>query len=141
MITLLYVDADPELSRFVYRIFEDSGNISVVLAESGEEALVRSARHPFDVIISDFYLPGINGIQLLQILRSRGISAPFIFFTHNFTTPLKGTAYPAAVFRFNGRNGLEKKQIMKLLRLIYWAVVSHVTEYPFIDREELLHDT
>ncbi len=46
--------------------------------EEGRDALRTDA---FDVIISDFKMPGIDGLQLLKHLRSEGIETPFILVT------------------------------------------------------------
>jgi CheY-like chemotaxis protein len=121
MIIVLYVDADPKMYPIISHIFERTGNIVVFPAGSGEEALAWSSRHRADVIVSEVHLRGIDGTELLHILRSRGISAPFIFFTRCFTESLEKKACFPDVFRFNGKNGPDKKTIMKLLRIVYWV--------------------
>jgi CheY-like chemotaxis protein len=108
------------MCTIVSRIFEETGNISVYPAGSGEEALEWSSCHHADVIVSEYDLPGINGAELLGALRLGGIVAPFIFFTQYFTEPLKHKARFPAVFRYIIREGKDKKQILKLLRIIYW---------------------
>ena len=48
---------------------------------------------------------------------------------------MKNEAYHEDVFGLITRRGLERRSIMNLLRLIYWAAGSRETEYPFIGEE------
>lgn len=121
MTSVLYVDANREMGHLVRRTFEETGALSVCLAGSGEEALSSSSRNRIDVIVSDYRLPGMDGVGLLKSLRERGMYAPFIFFTHDFTIPLKEAACLPNVFRFNGRNGPDRREILRLLRIVYWV--------------------
>jgi CheY-like chemotaxis protein len=131
MITVLYVDADPKMSRILSCVFEKYGQVSVFPAVSGEEALAWLSRYPADVIVSAYELPKMTGIALLQTLRSRGIALPFIFFSETDNVQVKNEAYQNDVFGFIARRGLERKPIMNLLRLILWAAGNTETEYPF----------
>jgi len=141
MITVLYVDTDPKMWTIISHIFEKYCAVSIFPAGSGEEALGWLSQYPADVIVSDYNLPGMNGIEFLHTLRAEGISIPLIIFSENNSARVKNEAYHGDVFGFVARKGLEKKPILHLLRLIYWAAGNNETEYPFIDREELLHDT
>jgi len=141
MITVLYVDSDPKMWKIISHIYEKYCAVSIFPAGSGEEALGWLSQYHADVIVSEYHLPGMNGIEFLHTLIAQGISLPFIIFSESNSARVKNEAYHGDVFGFVTRKGLEKKPILNLLRLIYWAVGSHVTEYPFIDREELLHDT
>ncbi|MDD1694898.1 MAG: response regulator [Methanoregula sp.] len=140
MITVLFVDTDPKICPVISHIFEKYGAVSVFPAGSGEEALVWLSRYHADVIVSDYHLPGMTGIELLHSLRAGGIVLPFIFFSESNSVCVKNEAYHGDVFGFVTRKGLERKPLMNLLRLIYWAAGSHETEYPFLG-EGLLHDT
>jgi FixJ family two-component response regulator len=35
----------------------------------------------YDIVILDYYLPGLNGVEALKILKARGISIPVVFLT------------------------------------------------------------
>lgn len=135
MITVLYVNADPTMCPLLSPIFEKYGEISVYPADSGETALAWLSRYHADVIVSDYDLPQMNGIELLRSLRSVGFTLPFIFFSESDSVAVKNEAYRYDVFGFIKRKGLEIKPIMNLLRLILWAAGNHETDYPFIDEE------
>jgi CheY-like chemotaxis protein len=48
---------------------------------STTEALKILSESPYDIIVSNYQMPGMNGIELLICARSLGITAPFILFT------------------------------------------------------------
>lgn len=130
MITVLYVDTDPKMWTIISRIFEKYGTVSVFPAGSGEEALAWLSQYQADVIVSDVYLPGMSGIELLHAMRSKGISIPFIFFSERDSPRLKNEASTEEIFGFVTRKGRERKPVLDLLRRISFAAGSHETEYP-----------
>jgi CheY-like chemotaxis protein len=138
MITVLYVDADPKICPIISHIFEEY-SISVFPAGSGEDALTWLSRYSADVIVSEYNLPGITGIELIRSLRSNGISLPFIFFSESAHSYVKNKACREDIFGFIPRKGLEKRSVLNLLRMVYWAAGSLETEYPRI--EDLKHGT
>ena len=132
MITVLYVDADPKMCPSLSHIFEQYWQISVFPADSGETAIAWLSRYHADVIVSGYYLPAMNGIELLRSLRSLGFTLPFILFSESDSVEVKNEAHRCDVFGFIKRKGSERKPIMNLLRLILWAAGNHETDYPFI---------
>ena len=140
MITVLYVDTDPEMWKIIAHIFEKYCAVSIFPAGSGEEALGWLSQYHADVIVSDINLPGMSGIQFLHTLRAGGIATPFIFFSERDNPRLKNETYREDVFGFITRKGLEKKPILNLLRQIYCAAGSHEKAYRCSDMEPG-HDT
>src|ERR1700750_2183364 len=66
---VLLVDDDERNLLAVSSILEDLGE--VVLARSGEEALRHLLKGEFAVILLDVYMPGMDGYETAQIIRSR----------------------------------------------------------------------
>src|SRR5436305_3432226 len=66
---VLLVDDDERNLLAVRSILEDLGE--VVLARSGEEALRHLLKGDFAVILLDVYMPGMDGYETAQIIRSR----------------------------------------------------------------------
>ena len=56
-------------------------HLSVETSRSGEEALDKIQKQHFDLIISDFKMPGMNGEQLLEKVRNHCPDTPFILLT------------------------------------------------------------
>ncbi len=65
--TILVVDDEPEVAEVVADILESDGH-GVSVANGGEEALALVAERPFDLVISDLRMPGIDGPALYERL-------------------------------------------------------------------------
>ena len=66
---ILLVDDDERNLLALATVLEDLGDI--VLARSGEEALRHLLKGEFAVILLDVYMPGMDGYETAQIIRSR----------------------------------------------------------------------
>jgi PAS domain S-box-containing protein len=81
MLSVLYVDDEPALLDVCKRYLERRSDISVSIADSVTNALNLLDTFPFDVIISDYQMPGTDGIGFLKILKEKHCNVPFILFT------------------------------------------------------------
>jgi CheY-like chemotaxis protein len=62
----------------------EGGTFSVAWKTNGPGALEELEKdRSFDVILMDYFLPGMNGIEITQALQERGINIPVIFLTVN----------------------------------------------------------
>ncbi len=66
---LLLVD-DDEWIRDSMRLFFESEGCDLVTLETAEEALEMIEKQHFDIIIADFRLPGMDGIEMFKRIRS-----------------------------------------------------------------------
>ncbi|MEO8435297.1 MAG: response regulator [Pyrinomonadaceae bacterium] len=64
----LVVDDVPDVTEMISLFLRHAG-FSVVTAQSAAAALELAGAQPFDVIISDIGMPGMNGYQLAEALR------------------------------------------------------------------------
>jgi PAS domain S-box-containing protein len=78
MIHILLVDDDPNIQQVSRLFLEKNGEISVETAGSAEDALRILGELKFDGIVSDYEMPGMDGIEFLKLLRGRGDRTPFI---------------------------------------------------------------
>jgi len=81
-ISVLYVEDCEDLSYVVSEVLRETGEIDVEIAHNPVEALDIIEKKIFDVIISDYQMPEMSGIEFLKTLNkdpSRKI--PFIVFT------------------------------------------------------------
>ena len=67
--TLLVVEDNISLSKIIKIKLRESG-IKSVFASTGEEALDEIKKNKPDLIWLDIYMPGINGLEVLQKIRS-----------------------------------------------------------------------
>lgn len=78
--SVLIVDDDPELRLLAQEMVVSLG-YSCTTAADAEDALQCIRTAPYDIIITDIYLPGMNGLQLIQRVRTRAADIPFIVIT------------------------------------------------------------
>ena len=80
MATILYVDDEPAIGLVLQDTLERLGH-SAIGATNVPEALAALARGQIDLIISDFRMPGLSGLELLEMLRAEGRDIPLIMLT------------------------------------------------------------
>lgn len=77
---ILVVEDETHLRQSLVRNLEDEG-YSVTAAEDGVEGLFFARNETFDLIILDVMLPQLNGWQLLDEIRAKGIKTPVLMLT------------------------------------------------------------
>lgn len=80
-IRVLHVDDETSLLRIAKQCLEMEGSFQVDTASSVDEALEKVKKGSYDAVVSDFQMPGKDGLELLKELREKGDSTPFIMFT------------------------------------------------------------
>jgi two-component system phosphate regulon response regulator PhoB len=81
---VLVVDDDPDI-RAVVSVMLTAVGLAVEAVESGEEALARAAHGGFDLLVLDWNLPRMSGVELCQKVRQdRALATlPVLFLTAN----------------------------------------------------------
>ena len=80
-IRVLHVDDDSGVLKITKECLESDASVQVETAVSVEEALQKLEKEKFDIIVSDYQMPGKDGLDLLKTLRNSGNTIPFIMFT------------------------------------------------------------
>jgi two-component system, sensor histidine kinase and response regulator len=77
---VLVVDDEPEY-RLIMRSVLSSEGYEVIVAENGEEALRKMSEVPVDIVITDIYMPVMDGIKFNRAARATSgfEHVPFLF--------------------------------------------------------------
>jgi DNA-binding NtrC family response regulator len=84
MANILYVDDEAAIRLILQDTLERLGHVAIGAA-SVPEALGALSRGDVDLIISDFRMPGLSGLELLEYLRDEGKDIPLIMLTGHAT--------------------------------------------------------
>lgn len=80
MKAILFVDDHQVLARLSCEILEMQG-YRAVSAFSGSDALEKLDRENFDILVTDFRMDGMDGLELAKQVHSRNPSIPIIMVT------------------------------------------------------------
>ena len=75
--TVLIVDDDESVQTMLFKVIRSNG-LQAEVASGGEEAIALASRKEYDLILLDVNMPGIDGFQVVQALRSQDIRTPII---------------------------------------------------------------
>ena len=79
---ILIVDDQKEVSRLLRSALETiEHGLDVLEAPSGEEAILEASRRKIDLLVADFRLPGITGVELTQKMQARNPAMKVILIT------------------------------------------------------------
>jgi two-component system NtrC family sensor kinase len=85
---VLVVDDEEAVVRLIARLLQDIGHRATVVT-SGEAALDALGREPFDLVLCDVKMPGLNGFELVSAMRERDpdLADRVIFITGDTLSP------------------------------------------------------
>jgi DNA-binding NtrC family response regulator len=109
---ILLVDDDPAILSVLETRLVSAG-LKVFIAGNGPQALEILNDHHVDVLVSDVKMPGMNGMELLEKVRSIKPELPVIFMTAYGTIPDAVSSVKAGVVDYlskplDGRDLIEK---------------------------------
>jgi DNA-binding NtrC family response regulator len=95
---ILIVDDESEIRSILKDYLEDLGE--VVGVESGDQAVRFLEQGRYDLVISDYNMPGLNGLDLLRYVNSLGGDLPLIWITGRSSRELVVEAWKEGVFDY-----------------------------------------
>lgn len=123
---VLLIDDDPlflELSKTFLEVFH---GITSDAVNSASEALTKLEKNSYDVIVSDYDMPFIDGITFLRTIRNKKISIPFILFTGFGKEEIVHWAKETGINYFIQKTSNPKTQYSELSKQI-WQIVNSST--------------
>ena len=96
---ILVVDNDEGLAHFLTRLFERQG-FEVEACLDGPSALERLTSGSFDLILLDYKMPGLSGLETLAEIKRALIKTPVIIMTAHGTTETAIEAMKAGAYDY-----------------------------------------
>ncbi len=78
---VLIVEDDWAVLEVLKLMLEDAGYV-VVTAEHGSQAIASAAAKPFDLVLMDISMPGINGVEVARTLRAEAKTRDVLIAIH-----------------------------------------------------------
>ncbi|WBO86157.1 response regulator transcription factor [Hymenobacter yonginensis] len=83
---ILVIEDEPGIARFLKQGLEEEG-FAVDVADNGTTGLARALAGAYDLLLVDWMLPGLTGLELCRQLRAAHQATPLIFLTAKDTVP------------------------------------------------------
>ena len=138
VISVLFVDNEPPILEMTKIALERTGKFSVDVAQSASLALEKLKHASYDAIVSDYQMPGMDGIELLKTLRASGNDIPFIIFTGKGREEVVIQAYEHGADFYVQKAGDPKIQFSDLEQKITRSVGLHRAERDRLESEDRL---
>lgn len=122
MAHILVVDDDPDIREILRAHLEDAGHV-VDEAGDGEAAIRRLTEQPADLVITDIYMPKLDGLDLMRRIRAFGLRMPIIEITG--AMPAIG-AEEAQLFSVAAAQGLHRRLRKPILQADLLAAVDEL---------------
>jgi two-component system, NtrC family, nitrogen regulation response regulator NtrX len=120
MHNILIVDDEPDIRKSLRGVLEDEG-YKVAVADTGEACLAEIRKRPFDLVLLDIWLPGMDGLQALEEIKKSDTGPEVIMISGHGTIESAVKATKLGAFDF-----LEKPlSLDRTLILVKNAVEAH----------------
>jgi len=113
-IQILHVDDDPSITDLTGTFLErEDDHFAVQTATSADEGLENINDRPPDCVVSDYNMPGTDGIEFLQAVREEYPDLPFILFTGKGSETVASDAIAAGVTDYLQKgSGTERYELL-----------------------------
>ena len=129
---ILLVDDEPGILSALRRVFataraEDVGGAALVVEafEDPEAALARAAEVPFDLVISDYRMPKLSGVEFLaRLIEVQPGPARLILSAYTDLEGLVGAINRAQIFRFLSKPWHDVELKLAVRQALAWRALS-----------------
>lgn len=129
MIHILLVDDDPDILDIMKLDLGDEPAFSVDTSNSSAEALKKTKEGRYDVIITDWRMPVMNGTQLIKALRDAGCNSRIILYSgHNISADIR-SALESGADHVIHRGGDPDTEFAEIRQKI-WRLINGLKELP-----------
>lgn len=121
-INVLFIDDEPEILNIARLFLQREEGFQITTIEDVDDALNLLSNQSFDIIVSDYQMPKMDGITFLSVLRSQGIDTPFIIFTGRGREEVVIDALNRGVDFYIQKSGNPKSEFAELASKVRYAV-------------------
>jgi PAS domain S-box-containing protein len=140
LISVLYVDDEPGLLELARLFLERAGGFQIATSTSAQDALASPAIRSYDAIISDYQMPGMDGIAFLKVVREQFGDLPFILFTGKGREEVVIEAINNGADFYVQKGGDPKAQFAELAHKVRQAVRRKRAEITLAEQEQRYYD-
>jgi len=97
--SLLVVDDDPAIGETLRMVLGDAG-YGIDVCEDGQQGVETALAGEYDVVLTDFRMPGMGGLELLATLTGEDPGRPVVFMTAHGNTELAIEATKKGAFDY-----------------------------------------
>lgn len=135
-ISVLYIDDDPSLLEIGKAFLELSGQFAVATTEHPLTVMDLLKKQEYDCIISDYQMPILDGIGLLQQIRRQYPDLPFVLFTGKGREDIVIQAFDAGADYYVQKGRDVQSQFRELSHKIRLAVEKRYADRALRESEE-----
>lgn len=112
---ILIIDDEEDLCRLLKLILEKDGRIHVDTAFSGQEGIDKAKKKAYDLVITDFVMPDMNGNEVIGVLKQINPSLQILLFSVYFDDV--STLSPSIKNKINGiiHKPIDHSQLHKVI--------------------------
>ncbi|WP_157744145.1 PAS domain S-box protein [Halopenitus persicus] len=138
-VRILHVDDDQDFAELSATFLErENSQFEVQTATNASEGFVQLTERSFDCVVSDYDMPGQNGLEFLETVREAHPNLPFIIYTGKGSEEIASDAISAGVTDYLQKEG-GTSQYTVLSNRISNAVENYYAQKKLVDREQRLN--
>jgi Response regulator containing CheY-like receiver, AAA-type ATPase, and DNA-binding domains len=118
MTRILIVDDDRDILGLLRLEFEDEPGCSADTANDVHKALELVRVHPYDLIITDWRMPVMNGTEFVGAVRNQGCTTPIALYSGKECDQEIRDALDAGAEWYVGRRGNPEQEFPELKRIV-----------------------
>ena len=70
---ILAVDDSITMLNLIKKTLTDMGYTDIILSQSGDDALEKLEQQPIDLVLLDWHMPGLTGLDCLRIIKNNDV--------------------------------------------------------------------